>query len=1142
MTSSRSKQGSFVKSRQSVSSDSFWSSFSGDLQELLDAVPDGMLVVDPEGRIRLANVQAERLFGYGRAELNDERLERLVPEHQASAHARYRRRYFEHPAVRPMGEALDLKARRRDGREFPVEIRLSPLQTDDGMLAVASIRDVTERRRMETEQRWQADFSTGIVDSLPGIFYLVDEAGRMRQWNANFESVTGYSSEQLDRMTMWDFFESAEHETVNEATRRVFEDGHAILEAPLLLKNGTTRDYHFQGRRITLGDERFLTGLGIDMTDVHRTEAALDYVSGLQRMLVEASKRFIAVEPADLDNAIVDVLGRVGTYCSVARSYLFRFRKDRSVIDNTHEWCAPGIPTEIDGLRDLPCHELPRLMEAMERFEVLHVPSVPDLSVEWEQERRHFEAQEIKSLVAVPIAVGGELYGFVGFDSVCRGRSWGEAEIRLLEVLADLLGAVIHRETTMRALRDSEALRTHAERLAHLGSWEWDLETGVFSPSEEWRRVLGCQTTNLAPEEVLMLAHPDDREDIRQRIRVTLATGAPYDFEHRIVHQDCGEQRWIKVHAEIDDLPDRARRMYGFVQDITERKRIEAAIADSEARYRSVVESIREIVFQADAEGRWTFLNPAWSEITGFAIEECLGRPYLRFVHPDDRRGSESEFQALMSGRRSVARSEVRYLTRNDGSRWFEVNVRITEDESGRVIGCAGTLRDITQQREAEQKMRHLAHYDPVTGLPNRILALDRLDQLLKAARRTERHVAVLFLDLDHFKKANDTLGHDAGDQLLREASSRLLEDLREQDTVARFGGDEFLIVVGDLEDPVDAQPVAEKLLRSFREAFQIHGREFVLTASVGISVAPDDGATSQDLLRNADIAMYRSKGEGRNTFHYFTPAMNRDVERRQSVEEQLRGALDREELFLVYQPVIDIRSGAVIGAEALLRWHNSELGSVSPDEFIPIAEQTGQIDGIGEYVLERAVRQAARWRTERDPDFCVSVNVSPQQFRNPRLVETISQALSDAELPARALQVEITESVLLDERGQAASALTALKASGVGIAMDDFGTGYASLSYLRHFPFDTLKIDRSFVRDITQDPKDAELVIASLSLARNLNLTVLAEGVETGAQLALLGHHGCDLAQGFLFAKPLSAEELNAFPLAVDPGQDATC
>lgn len=1138
LTSSRSKQASCSSSGQSIAIESIGKLLSGDLQELLDAVPDGMLVVDREGRIRLANIQAERLFGYGRGELDDERLEVLVPERQATGHARYRQRYFDYPDVRPMGEALDLKARRRDGTEFPVEIRLSPMQSDEGMLAVASIRDVTERRRMEAEQRWQADFSAGIVDSLPGIFYLVDEAGRMRQWNANFEAVTGYSSEQLDSMTMWDFFERPEHETVNEATRRVFDDGHAILKAPLLLKDGTTRDYHFQGRRITLGDERFLTGLGIDMTDVRRTEAALDYVSGLQRTLVEASKRFIAVGPADLDNAIVEVLGRVGAYCSVARSYLFRFRKDRSVMDNTHEWCAPGVAPEIDNLRGLPCHLVPRLVETMARFEVLHVPSVPELGAEWEQERRHFEAQGIESLVAVPIAVGGELYGFVGFDSVCRERSWGEAEIRLLEVLADLFGALIHRESTTRALRDSEALRTHAERLAHLGSWEWDLETGVFSPSEEWRRVLGCQTENLAHEDVLMLAHPDDREDIRQQIRLTLATGVPYDFEHRVVRQEDGEQRWIKVHAEIDGLPERARRMYGFVQDITERKRIEAAIAESEARYRSVVESIREIVFQADAKGCWTFLNPAWSEITGFAVEESLGQPYLGFVHPDDRRGSETEFRELMSGRRSVARSEVRYLTRNGGSRWFEVNVRITESESGSVIGCAGTLRDITQQREAEQKMRQLAHYDSVTGLPNRILALDRLDQLLKAARRSGKHVAVLFLDLDHFKKANDTLGHDAGDQLLREASSRLLSDLREQDTVARFGGDEFLILVGDLDDPVDAQPVAEKLLRSFREAFQIHGREFVLTASVGISVAPEDGSTSQDLLRNADIAMYRSKGEGRNTFHYFTPAMNRDVERRQSVEEQLRGALDREEMFLVYQPVVDIRSGAVIGAEALLRWQNSELGSVSPDEFIPIAEQTGQIDAIGKYVLERAVRQAARWRAERDPDFCVSVNVSPQQFRNPRLVDTIAQAISEAGLPARALQVEITESVLLDERSQAASALEDLKASGVGIAMDDFGTGYASLSYLRHFPFDTLKIDRSFVRDITQDPKDAELVIASLSLARNLNLTVLAEGVETSAQLALLGHHGCDLAQGFLFAKPLSAEELNAFPLAVDPGQ----
>lgn len=1102
-----------------------------DLQELLDAVPDAIVVVDRDGEIRLANRQAETLFGYGRHELTTQKLEALVPEGAVDGHAAHRIDYFDRPEVRPMGAPLDLQARRSDGTEFPVEISLSPLMSDAGVLAVASIRDVTERRRIAAEQRWQADFSKGIVNSLPGIFYLVEKSGRMRQWNANLETVTGYSADELGAMTVWDFFEPTEYQKTDEAMRAVFEEGEALLKASLRLKAGTTRDYHFQGRRIMLGGQEFLTGLGIDMTDVHRTEAALDYLSGLQRTLVDASKRFIALGSAGLDEVVTDVLGRVGVYCDVDRSYLFRFNSDRSLIDNTHEWCAAGISPQIDHLQGLPREAAPHLVAKMERREVMHAPRIADLSPDWEEERALFEEQGIQSVVIVSIVVGGELDGFVGFDSVRRERAWSEDEIRLLEVLADLFGAVIQRERTARALRDSETLRTHAERLAHLGSWEWNFESDAFIPSDEWRRVTGCNTASLTREQVLALAHPDELDRIRQRLRATIETGVPYDIEHRIHRPDDGEVRWVKAHAEIEGEPGEARRMVGFIQDITERKRIEAAVAESEAKYRSVVDHIREVVFQADAKGRWTFLNPAWEEITGFPVQESLGQGYIAFVHPEDREGSEREFHQLMAGRQRVARSEVRYLTRRNDFRWFEVNVRTTKDENGRIVGCAGTLRDITDQREAERKMRHLAHYDPVTDLPNRILALDRLDQLLKASHRSKEQVAVLFLDLDHFKKANDTLGHEAGDQLLREAAQRLLADVREQDTVARFGGDEFLILIGGLEHVAATVPVAEKLLKSFRDPFHIQGREFMLTASLGIAIAPDDGTTPQDLLRNADIAMYQSKGEGRNTYYYFTPAMNRDVERRQSLEEQLRGALARDELSLVFQPIVDLRSDAVVGAEALVRWHNPTLGQVPPDEFIPVAEQTGLIDGIGQYVLERALEQVVRWRRKRDSEFFVSVNVSPQQFRDPHLVAKVDAALSTAGLPGQALQVEITESVLLDERGKASAGLADLKKRGVHVAMDDFGTGYASLSYLRHFPFDTLKIDRSFVGDITEDPKDAELVIASLSLAHGLKLTVLAEGVETREQLDLLRQHGCELVQGFLFSKPLAADDFDDFP-----------
>lgn len=1095
---------------------------------LLDTVPDAMVIVARDGRIMLANRQAEQLFGYRREMLIGKRVEELVPDHLAEIHAQHRDRFFESPSTRPMGQNQKLQAKRRDGSRLPVEISLNPLETEQGTFVSTSIRDVTERRSIEELLRWQADFSTGVIDSLPGIFYLIDRSGRMRKWNSNLESISGYTGREISRMTPHDFVGEADKSKVETAFREVFEHGRSAFDAPLLGKDGSTRHYHFIGHRITLGDEEFLTGLGIDVTAVRETESALEYVSGLQRMLVDASKRFIASGSTHLDELITDVLGRVGAYCDVDRSYLFRFKQDRQLMDNTHEWCAPGISAEIDNLQDLPRDAVPKVVELMERREVMHVPRVADLGPDWASDRAVFEEEDIQSLIVVPIVVSGELHGFIGFDSVRRQRTWENEEIRLLQVLADLIGAVVQRETAADALRDSEALRSHAEELAHLGSWEWHIGEDAFHASEEWRRVTGCNAEPLSRQQIFDIAHPEDLPAMSTRLERTLATGEPYDVEHRIFRPDNDELRWLKVHAELDDEPGLARKLYGFAQDITDRKRIEAAALESEARYRAVVDNIREVVFQADDRGRWTFLNPAWEEITGYSVSESLDEPFHAFMYPEDRPGAEREFRALMDGRKRTSRSEVRYLARQGGFRWLEVNLRVTTDAAGRITGCAGTMRDITEQRDAERKMLQLAHYDPVTDLPNRILALDRLDQLLKASRRSGDLVAVLFLDLDHFKKANDTMGHEAGDRLLKEAARRLLDSVREQDTVARFGGDEFLILLGGMKRAAEAQPVAEKLLEAFRDPFFLLGRELMLTASVGIAIAPADGATSQDLLRNADMAMYESKVEGRNTYHYFTEAMNRDVERRLAIEEQLRGAMERNELSLVFQPLVELSSDSVVGAEALVRWDNPSLGRVPPEEFIPIAEQTGLIDAMGHHVLNQAVQQAARWRRVR-PEFRVSVNVSPQQFRDSRLVERIGDALHRSGLPGDALQVEITESVLLGGRTRAAEALAELKRLGVGIAMDDFGTGYASLSYLRHFPFDALKIDRSFIGDIADDPRDCDLVIASLALAHSMGLTVAAEGVETPAQLALLREHGCQLAQGHLFGEAQDADTFSA-------------
>lgn len=435
--------------------------------------------------------------------------------------------------------------------------------------------------------------------------------------------------------------------------------------------------------------------------------------------------------------------------------------------------------------------------------------------------------------------------------------------------------------------------------------------------------------------------------------------------------------------------------------------------------------------------------------------------------------------------------------------------------------------KEIKQRVNAEEELNHLAYFDPLTSLPNRFLAMDRLLQLVNEAHRHEKLVAVLFIDLDDFKKINDTLGHDTGDQLLAEAATRLQKTVRSGDTVGRLGGDEFIILLGELDNAADAQPIVEKLLSHLRKAFRIDGRELILSASVGIAIYPDDGRNPLELLRNADSAMYHSKALGRNTYSYYTDAMNIAVSRRLLLEEQMHSALDRGEFSLAYQPQVDVSNGSIVGVEALLRWKNPVLDNVSPEEFIPIAEQTGLIVPIGQFVLTEALEMAASWKQSSGAPITMAVNLSPRQFRDPQLVDFIQSALEQSCVPAKALELEITEGVLMSGYAYIDKALATLSNLGIGIAMDDFGTGYSSLSYLRSYPFDILKIDRSFINDITKNDADRELVNAAIAMAHSLGLKVVAEGVETKGQLALLADKGCEYAQGYLFSKPISATEI---------------
>lgn len=639
-------------------------------------------------------------------------------------------------------------------------------------------------------------------------------------------------------------------------------------------------------------------------------------------------------------------------------------------------------------------------------------------------------------------------------------------------------------------------------------------------------------------KKIFSIINATTRNPVPNPIDTVLTTGAVvYLSNHTILISRDGTEYHISDSAAPIRRED--NNILGVVlvfNDVTERKQ-----ADEKIRtlYQAIEQSPVSVMI-TDADANIEYVNSAFEQITGYLSTEVLGQNPRKLksgkTHP---KLYQEMWQTITSGK--AWQGEMMNRKKNGELYWENVHITPVIFDAGTISNYLAVKEDITLRKQQEAKILHQAHFDALTNLPNRFLSLDRLSQLINEAQRNNKFVTVLFIDLDDFKKINDTLGHDTGDKLLIEAAARLRNGVRDGDTVGRLGGDEFIVLLGGLSCVTDARPVVENLLSKFRDAFRIDGRELMLTASVGISVYPNDGDSSSELLRNADSAMYHSKGEGRNTYTYFTDAMNKDVSRRLALEEQMHGALDRGELYLCYQPKVDVTSCNIVGVEALLRWDNPALGEITPDEFIPIAEQTGLIVPIGQFVLTQALEMTAKWQQKYKQRFTMAINLSPRQFRDPNLVAFIEKAISQSGVPGESLELEITEGVLMSGHAHIGEALVAIHDLGINLSMDDFGTGYSSLSYLRSYPFDVLKIDRSFIEDITVDTADRELVNAAIAMAHSLGLKVVAEGVETEEQLLLLATQGCEIAQGYLFSKPVDAEKITEM-LVSEKGNLSPC
>jgi diguanylate cyclase (GGDEF)-like protein/PAS domain S-box-containing protein len=674
------------------------------------------------------------------------------------------------------------------------------------------------------------------------------------------------------------------------------------------------------------------------------------------------------------------------------------------------------------------------------------------------------------------------------------------------------------------ALETSRAQLAEAQRTAHIGSFEVDLPDGEVTWSDEYRRILEIDPSAMPSMGLFIsLVHPDDLHLVGHAWVDSTERGLPFDLVCRILLAS-GQQRTVR-HRGVPEFDESGViiKVVGTLMDETERLEAEQVRKTAEIRFEIGFEHSAIGTMIADAAGSPTRVNAAICALLDRPAELLIGRHMGEYTHPDDVPLAVA-VRAKVAAGHDTYQDERRYL-RPDGSVvWASSHVTLVRDDTGAPLYFFAQLEDITRRKVSEQELAHQVLHDSLTSLPNRTLLTERLAHGLASSRRRRSTVGVMFLDLDQFKVVNDSLGHTCGDDLLRYVARQIAATIRPGDTVARFGGDEFVVVCDDVT-ALEIRYIADRVLTALSLPCHIGGQDLTVSASLGIAIS-DDAATPESMLRDADVAMYGAKEHGPGRVKLFDEALRTKTERRLAMASALHRALERDEFVVYYQPVIDLSTGAMVSAEALLRWQHPMRGLVSPDEFIPLAEDTGLIVDIGAWVLEQACEQLARWQLV-NPTMSVAVNFSVRQMLAPDVADLVADVLRRTGTHSSSLCLELTESIFMGDVDYFSKTLDDLRALGVQLALDDFGTGYSSLSYLQRFPFDAVKVDRSFIDGLGTDEHDSALVAAIIAMADALHLDVTAEGVETRDQLAILKSLNCRQAQGFYLAKPMIATEL---------------
>lgn len=1045
-----------------------------------------MLLIEPKsGAIVDANAAASRFYGFSGAQLKKMSITDINPlspqeiEQQRLRALEMECNYFIFPH------------RLANGEMRTVEIHATPITTENNTLLLSIIHDITARERAESELQQSKNLLQSIIDNTTSVIFAKDLAGRYMLINKRYEQLVHTEMAAMVGKTDGELFSAEVAQRLQEADRSVLASGHPMeFEEIVPLDDGL---HTFLAVKFPLFDETgqsyAVCGIATDITERIRIQEEVEHLNQtLEQRVVERTRALHTTE-AELRAALSlneNILKTTSQGIAV-------YRDDGQCI-----LCNAGM-SEITGgdrkallkqnFRQLHSWKKNGLVAAAERVLSSGIREEHEAELTTSFNRRlwlHYQFSRLNEL--------GTPHLLLIAQDISTQR-------RAAEILAK-------QEREFRTLAENvpdNILRT--DRQARLLFCNPSMENFLGRPTQELQGMTLCES------------FPDGRYDALTEAILRVAThGSCEEFE--LVSRSDGRIRYQAIRIVAEHGDDGAPlSVLAVGRDLTEQR-----TAEEELRLAaSVFHNSAEGVLITDADSTILSINPAFTEITGYTEEEALGKQpnMLR----SDRHTPEF-YTALWQQLASTGHWQGEIWNRRKGGEafleWLTIN-RI-DDHKGMPIRYVAVFHDITELRQKDEHIHHLAFHDALTGLPNRSLLQDRIDHALKRAKRENGRLSVTFIDLDRFKAINDSLGHDIGDLLLQEVAQRIERHVRASDTVARMGGDEFVVLMEDLHTSGDCANLAEIILTEIAKPMALNGKQVTVGASMGMAFFPEDGDNTLELMKHADMAMYEAKATGRNTFRFFKPEMLQRVSHRLEMEMELRKALQYGELELHYQPKVLMASGKPIGAEALVRWRHPQKGLIPPIEFLPLARECGLISELGEWVLEEACRQIAIWQRQGH-SIKLAINLSAQQLDNDNLVTRIHSATRRHNIEAASLEVELTESEIMDNPGMVIGQLESLRRLGVTIAVDDFGTGYSSLAYLKNLPLDVLKVDRSFVKEADSNQDDAQIIHTILMLGRTLNLAVVAEGIETPQQVKLLTSLGCEMAQGFYYSPPLTAD-----------------